>query len=233
MVLQLFCDSRDRVSGNPSDFIIQLPTTLALQQKTRGRIDDLRIPMCIPTVQSSLNDTINILMGATSYTVTIPQANYDGAGLANKIQTLLIAAIPGSWSVVYDTSNIAMTISCSNNFTITGGTYAAQLLSRAYTQTSNSYRFSYVPVQGSDVLYLCSPTLSSASTSIGPKGAHDTLMSVVVTCGYGSVIDASMSTSVFFEVPAMTTQTLSFQLRDRNYNILNIVPNISFTLSIE
>ena len=94
-------------------------------------------------------------------------------------------------------------------------------------------RFSYVPVQGSDVLYLCSPTLSSASTSIGPKGAHDTLMSVVVTCGYGSVIDASMSTSVFFEVPAMTTQTLSFQLRDRNYNILNIVPNISFTLSIE
>ena len=189
--------------------------------------------MSVPTVQSGLNDTIEILMGVTSYTITIPQANYDGAGLASKIQTLLIAAIPGSWTVTYDVSNISMSITCSNNFTITGGTYAAQLLSRPYTKTPNSYKFSYVPVQGVDVMYLCSNTLSPGSSSIGPQGAHDTLMSVVVTCGYGSVIDASMSTSVFFDIPALTTQTLSFTLRDRNYNVLNIVPNISFTLSID
>ena len=230
---QYFIDSRDRGSqGSPSDFSIELPMTISFEETKRGRIDDLRVPMSIPTIQTGINDTMVITMGSTSYTITLPQANYDGAGLASRIQTSLIAAIPGSWSVGYDTSNISMTISCSNNFTITGGTYAAQLLSRAYTQTSNSYKFSYVPVQGADVLYLCSTTLSSASASVGPKGAHDTLMSVVVTCPYGSVMDASMSSSVWFEIPAITTQSLSFQLRDRNYNILNVVPNISFTLTI-
>jgi len=233
MVLQLFLDSRDRASGTPSNFQIQLPQTLVLPEQTRGRIDDLRIPMCIPTIQSSVNDTINVQMGSSNYVITIPQAQYDGPALAAKIGALLIASIAGTWTSVYDSSNISMTISCSNAFTITGGSYGTILLSRAYTQTSNSYTFSYVPVQGADVLYLCSSTLTTASTSLGPRGAHDSLMSIVPTCGYGSVIDASMSTSVFFSIPPLTTQSLSFQLRDRNYNILNIVPNISFTLSIE
>jgi len=35
-------------------------------------------------------------------------------------------------------------------------------------------------------------------------------------------------------VPGNTCkQQLSFQLRDRNYNLLNIVPNISFLLTID
>ena len=57
-------------------------------------------------------------------------------------------------------------------------------------------------------------------------------MSVPVTVPFGAVITASMTNYQYFDMPAMTTQTLSFQLRDRNYNILNIVPNISFTLSL-
>ena len=230
---QFFIDSRDRTAGTSSDFQVTLPQTLVLEGKHRGRIDDLRVPMCIPTVQSGLNDNILITMGASDYIIIIPQANYDGPGLASKIQSLLIAAIPGSWTVSYDTSNISMTIQCSNNFVIKGGTFTYPLLTRPYVQTPNSYKFSYVPVQGADVLYLTSSTLSSASSSSGPKGAHDTLISVVVTCSYGSVIDASMSSSVFFELPSLSTQTLSFQLRDRDYNILNIVPNISFTLTID
>ena len=134
--------------------------------------------------------------------------------------------------MIYDVNNLAMSIACSNNFVITGGTYAAQLMSRPYTQTSNYYRFLYVPVQGIDVLYLCSSNFTNLDV-LGPQGSHDTLMSVVVTCPYGAVVDASMSTSVWFDIPAMTTQTLSFQLRDRSYNILQIVPNISFTLTID
>jgi len=38
---------------------------------------------------------------------------------------------------------------------------------------------------------------------------------------------------VWFDVPAQTTQSLSFQLRDRNYNLLTLVPNISFQLTID
>lgn len=229
----IFVDSRDRVSGSTTDFSIQLPETLTIEGNTRrGRIDHLRIPLVIPTIRTGVNDTVTVLLGATNYTVTIPQAQYDGPGLASVLVGLLGSAAPGAWSVVYDASNIELTISCSNNFTIVGGTYAAQLLSRPFTQTANSYKFTYVSMQGIDMLYLCSNNFSNLDT-VGPGGAHDTLMSVVVTCNFGSVIDYSMPADVYFNVPSMTTQQLSFTLRDRSYNVLSVVPNISFLLTID
>ena len=154
---QIFVDSRDRVSGTTTDFTIQLPQTLSLEGgRHRGRIDNLRIPLVIPTIQAGVNDTLRVLIGATTYAVSLPQANYDGPGLAAALQSLLLSTAPGSWTVFYDTANIAMIISCTNPFTIVGGTYATQLLSRPYTQTSNSYACTYVSVQGIDVMYLCS-----------------------------------------------------------------------------
>ena len=131
---QLFIDSRDRVSRTTTDFSILLPETLVLEGGThKGRIDNLRIPLVIPTIRTGVNDTIIVQLGAQKYNVTIPQANYDGPTLAATIQGLLAATAPGSWAVAYDTSNIAMSIACNNQFPIVGGTYAAQLMSRAYT----------------------------------------------------------------------------------------------------
>ena len=227
---QLFIDSRDRISGSTTDFTIQLPQTLSLQAGRRGRIDNLRVPLVIPTIQAGVNDTLQVVVGATTYTVTLPQANYDGPGLASAIQGLLASSAPGGWVVTYDTSNIAMSMSCTNPFTIVGGTYAAQLMSRPYTQTSNSYVFSYVSVQGIDMMYLSSPQFATLDT-FGPQGANDTLMAAVVTSPFGSVLDASMPWDVFFDIPAMTTQQLSFQLRNRSYSVLSVVPNISFQLT--
>ena len=230
---QIFCYSRDRVSGTTTDFTIQLPETLTLPSGRRARVDNLRIPLVIRTIHSA-NNTIQLLIGATSYTITIPTANYDGTGLASAIQGRLTATAPGAWTVVYDSANIAMRITCSNPITITGGTYAAQHVSRPYAQTSNSHSFSYVSVQGIDIMYLSSQNFATLDT-IGPGGAHDTLMCAVVTCpfGAGAVLDISMPADVYFNIPAMTTQQLSFQLRNRSYQVLSIVPNISFTLTID
>ena len=229
---QIFVDSRDRVSGTSSDFTIQLPSTLVLEAGHQARIDDLRIPMTIPTV-SSVNNTIQVLMGSTAYTVVIPTSQYDGPGLAAAVQAALQANVPGTWSASYNIALISMTVSCNNPFTFTGGSFMAPLLARPYTTNGNSYTFSYVPVIGADILYLCSPNFQSMET-VGPNsGAHDTLMSIPITCPYGSVMSASMSSVVFFDCPAMTTQQLSFQLRDRSYNILNQIPNISFVLTID
>ena len=83
--------------------------------------------------------------------------------------------------------------------------------------------------------YRCARKFMSAGPLgiVGPGGSHDTLMGAVVTTPFGSVMDASMPYDVYFDVPAMTKQQLSFQLRDRSYNVLTIVPNISFQLTIE
>lgn len=234
MVQQIFVDSRDRVAGSSTNFTIQLPQTLSLEGGSHtGRIDNLRLPIVVPTITSGVNDTIVVQIGASSYTATVTQANYDGPGLATAIQSALAAVAPGSWSAVYDTSNIAMSLSCSNSYTITGGTLGTQLLSRPYTHPVGTvYNFSYVPVLGIDQVYLCCPDFSNLDI-VGPSGAHDTLCSVIVTCPYGSVQDYSMTQGLFFEVPNLCAQQLSFSLRDRNYNLVNSVANFSFVLTID
>ena len=228
----IYVDSRDRISGGTTDFTIQLPQTLTLGPGRRGRIDHLRVPLVIPTIQTDVNDTLQVLIGATTYTVTIPQSNYDGPGIASALQGVLTNSAPGAWTVAYDSGNIAMRISCTNPFTIVGGTFGAQLMSRAYTQTSNSYSFSYVSVQGIDMMYLSSPQFATLDT-VGPQGANDTLMAAVVTSPYGSVLSADMPWDTWFDIPSMTTQQLSFQLRNRSYSVLSLVPNISFVLTID
>ena len=96
--------------------------------------------------------------------------------------------------VTYDVSNIAMTMACSINYQITGGTFGAQLFSHeTYEQFANSYTLNYAPALGLDMLYLSS------------SRAHDTSMCAVVTSEYGSVLDAGMPTGVSFEIPKMTT----------------------------
>ena len=229
---QLFIDSRDRVSGTSTDFTIQLPETLVVEGNRRARIDNLRIPLVGPTIRSGVNDTIVVSISGTSYTAYIRQANYDGQSLAAAVQTALGQSAPASWQCVYDPANIAMTITGSVNFSIVGGTYAQQLMSHPYTNTANSYSFTYVNVLGIDIMYLSSSKFMNLDT-IGPQGSHDTLMCAVVTQPFGSVLDVGMPTDAWFDLPAMTTQQLDFQLRDRSYNILSIVPNISFVLLID
>ena len=227
----IFVDSRDRVSGTSCDFRIQLPETLSLEPGHKMRVESLRIPLTIPTIDAT-NNTIVLLLGATSYTITIPQANYSGPTIASVIQGLLNSTAPGSWSVVYDVNNIAMSISCSNPFTITGGTYAADLMAHPYTQTANSYSFTYVNMLGLDVCYLCSSKFQTLDL-VGPGGSHDTLMACNVAEPYGSVQEFSMGTFSWIDVPRLVTQSLDFQLRDRYYSVLTMVPNISFVLIID
>jgi hypothetical protein len=229
----LYVDSRDRVSGSQCDFTITLPMTLTLTAQSRMRVDLLRLPISTPTIQAGKNDTIIVLLGSTSYTITIAQGQYDGSGLASAIQTKLVAAAPGTWTVSYDVSNISMKIQCSNNFTITGGTYAAKLMSRAYTQTANSYTFSYVSVIGEDVIFLCSPNFVSID-NLGPSGSHDMLLCCNVTAPFGSIQEFNMPYDVWHTCPSVTLSQMSFQLRDRSYGLMtNFVPNVSFMLTID
>ena len=231
----IYIDSRDRVpGGTATDFRIQLPQTLSLEGGAHsGRIDNLRLPIAVPTIQTGVNDTFIVQIGSTKYTITLPQGQVDGPTLASSLQSLLAANCPGTWQALYDTSNIALYLQSSSNFTVVGGTFGNQLLSRPYTRPSSSrYNFLYVPVTGIDQVYLCCPEFSNLDI-VGPNGAHDTLCSVIVTEPFGSVQDYSMTQGLFFDVPNLCTQQLSFQLRDRNYNLLSSIANFSFVLAIE
>ena len=221
---QIFVDTRDKVPGGKnSDFSILLPQTLHLESGHQGRIDDFRLPVSIYTLYDG-NNSIVVNMGGAEHTVYLSTGQYaNGQALAAEIQAKLRAGPPGNWTARYFSDNLILQIFCDNGFQFTGGTFMSSLLSRDYGYIGgNTYKFPYVTVQGLDMCYLCCSQLSNLD-NVGPKGSSDTLCAVPITVGYGSVQHYSMSTSVFFNVPTLTTQQLSFQLRDRNYNILNIV----------
>ena len=232
---QVLVDSRDRISTSPSatDFSINLPQTLTLVRGQRVRVDNWRIPLTIPTVRAGFNDQLVVTMGSGNYTMTVPQANYDGQGFAAMLQSLLQNTVPGTWSVVYDGANVSLGFSCSNPFTINYGTLTKRWFTYPYTKSadSKSWKFSYVSVLGVDVLYLCCPQLSNLD-NVGPNGSSDVLLAANVTCPFGAVLDASMPWDTWLDVPDMTTQHLTFQVRDRYNNILPL-PDISFTLTID
>ena len=229
---QIFVDSRDRSSGSSTDFSMLLPQTLALESGHQGRIDDFRLPNAIPTI-SVANNGINLIMGTTPYGLTLQNGQVNsGADLANVIRQQLVRTT-GSWNVTYDASQMTLEITCSNDFAFTGGTFMQQLLNRPYYRAdSKSYLFLYVPLTGLDMCYLCCQNFSHAD-NVGPKHSSDVICSIPITAPYGATQHYSMSSSVFFDIPALTTQTLSFQLRDRDFNIVNSVANISFTLTID
>ena len=232
---QIFVDSRDRSSGTSTDFTMALPQTLSLNSGHTGRIDDLRLPNAIPTI-SAANNGLEILttVDGRYYYLTLGNGNCNtGTELADKIRDHLAQGIAGNWTVTYDASQMTLQINCNNEFVIKGGSFGNQLLSRPHERANpRTYKFLYMPLQGLDMCYLCSPNFSHMDI-VGPKGSSDVLCAIPFTVGYGAVQHYSMSNSVFFDLPACTLQQLSFQLRDRDFNVVNSVANISFTLTID
>ena len=228
---QVFVESRDGTSGTSSNFSITLPQTLALESGHQARVDDLRIPNSLPTVYPG-NSGIRFRMGVMEYEVNLDYGQYSsGPDLANEIRNKL-QTTTGSWTTQYDARNMSMSISCNNPFEFIGGSFTQRLLARPHDFTGSAYFFYWVPLQGLDQAYLCCSNFVHMD-SVGPKGSADCLCAIPFTVAYGAAQTYSMSTSVFFNIPAITTQQLSFQLRDRDYNILSTVPNISFTLTID
>ena len=92
---QVLVDSRDRISTSTgaTDFSVQLPQTLTLARGQRVRVDNWRIPLTIPTVRTNVNDQLVVTVGAGNYTILVPQANYDGPGLAAILLALLQGAV--------------------------------------------------------------------------------------------------------------------------------------------
>jgi len=235
---QIFVDSRDRSSGTSSDFTLTLPQTIALNGKRQGRIDDFRLPVAIPTINSQgpgANNSISINAHGSVHVRGIQAGNIsDGDVLANRIFEA-IKTISGAWTVAYDKENMQLRIETAGTpFNLTPDSpYSKWLLERPYFRNNDQhYQFLYVPLQGLDMCYLCCPQFSNLD-NVGPKGASDVLCGIPITVGFGSVQHYSMSNSVYFDIPASTFQTLSFQLRDRNFNLVNTVANFSFTLTID
>ena len=81
-------------------------------------------------------------------------------------------------------------------------------------------------------MYLTSNKFANVGT-FGPQGDHSTIMCAVIAEAFGNVMDASMPADVWITCPGITIQSLDFCFRDRSYNVIQNLPNISFTVTID
>ena len=173
-------------------------------------------------------------MAGVSATVCVQRGQVGGGELALRILVALgRGARDAAWRVEYHTDLLSMSILCDRDFELAGSLYD-QLASRPFDATARSLLFHYVPIQRHDVLYLSCPELaSSTNAGFGPSGACDVLHGAAVNLPFGDVLVAATPAGCWLSLPRVNTQTLSFQLRDRQYNVLAFPANISFDLWVQ
>ena len=269
---QLFIDSRDRISGSPQSFNIQLRETLTLTQGNSFRIDSIRIPLVIPRIQTGVNDRVFFTMqngaGGVKF-VTLTQGTYSGVEMAAMIQARFHAEHPENptdpestdtiWRVTYYNTTAGMSIACTADATFTlltddqivakGQSPARSFCSTLFKDANGtvpksstaapgqigggiSWDFPFVSMVAVDLVYIASGKLSCNDT-FGPQGSCDTLAALVANNDFASVLSHSMPVGVWLPCPAISTQQLDFQVRDRSYNLLTSLPNWSMTVTIK
>ena len=131
---QLFIDSRDRVSGSPQNFSIQLRDTLTTTASNYFRLDSIRIPLVIPRIQTGVNDQIYFIQGVvptppampTVRVCTLVQGTYSGSDMATMIQKCLHDQHPEGpnpevtddvWQVTYSYTTAGMSIAALQDAT--------------------------------------------------------------------------------------------------------------------
>ena len=237
MTRSFFIDSRDRITGTPSNFTIQLKHTLNTTDRPhRMRVDHLRLPISIPTLTDQSNVLTVSVNGGSSFTsVEMPARQYDAISFPQIIRDRLTAFLPSqTWTVGYDLNRISLTISANGAFILDDtGSLNKRLKQYPYVDGGTYYEFKYCPLNGADVIFLCSDQFSSVDNH-GPAGSHDVLLPCNITAPFGSVQEFSSAIPAFVSCPPISTNTLSFQLRDRNHSLLtDYLQNISFLLTIE
>jgi hypothetical protein len=246
---ELFIDSRDRISGTSTNFSIQLREQLVVGPENSFRIDYLRVPLVIPRIQLGINDRLYFTVSGTRHTATLAAGNYSGVELAAELQTALRVALTGvTFTATYNNSTASLSVFCSNaSFRVltdadvqaaklSTPTFASELFqntsSYASTGAGVTLLWSYVSMQAVDIMYLTSTRLSNQDT-FGPNGSTDALMCAIPDSDFATVMVQSMPADVFINCPTISSNQLDFQLRDRNYNILQNLPNISFVLTLK
>ena len=127
---KVYIDSSYKVSGTPSNFTIDLPETVQLEDNMLCQIHEVSIPHSWYSINSTNNNIYwmhqvippGVIAGITYRKVTIPEGNYTAVDLAQTIQiaiNLLVDTVdrPNTYSLSYNTSTNKFTIS-SNYATV-------------------------------------------------------------------------------------------------------------------
>ena len=145
MTRSIFVDSRDRISGTPSNFTILLKRTLNTTDRPRRmRVGHLRLPISVLTLTDQSNVlTVSVYGGASFTSVEMPAQQYDAISFPQIIRDRLTSLVPSrTWNVGYDINRISLTISANGSFLLNdSGSLNRRLKQHPYVDGGNFYQF--------------------------------------------------------------------------------------------
>ena len=121
---KVYIDSSYKVSGTSSDFTIDLPETVQLEDNMLCQIHEVSIPHSWYSINSTNNNLYfrhqiippGVIAGITYRKITIPEGNYNAVDLAQTIEialNLLVDTVdrPNTYSLPYNNSTNKITFS--------------------------------------------------------------------------------------------------------------------------
>jgi hypothetical protein len=138
----LYVNSKNRISGVPSNFKVNLKNSILNCKKIS--LETVCIPNAIPNIISGYNDNVCWYHGSTSYNISIPQGSYSITELISEITTGMNALDSNNYNITLNAVTFKLTFTGNTNFklnwssNIESNTSAAYVLGFDATDTSLS-----------------------------------------------------------------------------------------------
>jgi hypothetical protein len=116
---KIYIDSRDRISGDSSDFKIKLPRRVKVNNNSFFSIDNVNIPYTINTIETGHNNLYISQYSVTLYTTTyykveLTNGYYSGASLVAEINNQITGYFGLSLVAVYNVASNTITFKTNN-----------------------------------------------------------------------------------------------------------------------
>lgn len=125
MSRQIFINSKDRISGTSSNFLVNM--NISIEYADYLQLLNVRIPNTFYNVNSYNNQITFIDNLSVTHTITIPNGSYNINNLLTAIQTALNAASALVFTLTYNSTTFKLTISTTDNFQLLFGSGLNQL----------------------------------------------------------------------------------------------------------
>ena len=257
-VKKVYIDSRFRTpdSLSTSSFKFQLARNLYMPKNTVFYIEDVCIPNTWLTIEAGQNDRLyyyyvdnNTQLRQPLQYVTLGPSQYTAATLAAEIQTQLNIVTAFSGQIAATANVLYNTISITTSGVLFYIPTDDEILSSAvgpvnscnsvlgntsgvgnYIKPGSPFTSGFLQLTHNNV-YISSPNLGTYTT-LGARGESNILKKVPVTSSYGYlIVDQYTSNHDFLDCSEQTLNTLEFNIRDVEGNILNLHNyNVSFSI---
>jgi hypothetical protein len=232
----------DRQIGQTSGFFTAL-LPKPLQYPKKVRVIGATIPYFFPSF-TTLNNTLNVNIGGTPYTISIPtNQNFDGTLLANFLGTQLTALGAGVFTATFFTTTGFITITgpatawqilptstCLGKIGFSSGNLVASLISGLY-RLSGDLPVNTLRTQN---IYILSSIVSGQGMNADPNNTkYNILYKIPVNTGYfGVIANQSQFIEASYNLFQNALDSIDIQLVDDDYNILNLPDNLYWTLEL-